>query len=64
MLVDILIFLVGFFLGAATLWVYGFVTDKVALAKTGYGLGKTIVMFFINKFKKKTLNDTSRRNVQ
>lgn len=55
MLVDILIFLLGFLLGAVTLWVYGFVTDKVALAKTGYGLGKTIVMFFINKFKKKTV---------
>ena len=55
MLTDILIFLLGFLLGAVTLWVYGFVTDKVALAKTGYGLGKTIVVFFINKFKKKTV---------
>ena len=50
---DILIFLAGFVLGAAVLWVYGFVTDKIALAKTGFSLGKTIVLFFINKFKKK-----------
>lgn len=54
MLTDILIFIAGFILGAIVLWVYGFLTDKIALAKTGYGLGKTLVMFFINKFKKKT----------
>ena len=49
---DILIFLAGFILGSLVFWVYGFITDKVALAKTGYSLSKTIVMFIINKFKK------------
>ena len=52
MLSDILIFLAGFILGSLMFWVYGFITDKIALAKTGYSLSKTIVMFIINKFKK------------
>ena len=56
---DILIFLAGFILGAAVLWTYGFVTGKIALAKTGFSLRRAIVMFIINKFKK-SKNDNQR----
>jgi len=59
MLTDILIFIAGFLVGALVLWTYGFVTDKLNLAKTGYSLGKTLVIFILNKIrKKKTDNKT------
>jgi hypothetical protein len=46
-------FIVGCILGSLIMWVYGEVTDKVKLAKTGYGIGKTFLFWLINKFKKK-----------
>lgn len=55
MLENILIFISGFILGALVFWIYGFITDKVALARAGYGIGKGFVVWVINKFiKKKT----------
>ena len=59
MLTDILIFITGFIVGALVLWTYNFVTDKLNLAKTGYSLGKALVIFILNKIKKKkTYNKT------
>jgi hypothetical protein len=59
MLTNILIFIAGFIVGALVLWTYNFVTDKLNLAKTGYSLGKTLVIFILNKIrKKKTDNKT------
>jgi hypothetical protein len=45
-------FLIGFILGSLVTWVYGELTDKVKLAKAGYGVGKTFLFWTINKFKK------------
>ena len=57
MLTDILIFISGFIVGALVLWTYNFVTDKLNIAKTGYSIGKALVMFILNKIgKKKTDN--------
>jgi hypothetical protein len=42
----------GLVIGSLGTWIYGEVTDKVKLAKTGYGLGKTFVLWIINKIKK------------
>jgi hypothetical protein len=57
MLTDILIFIAGFIVGALVLWTYNFVTDKLNIAKTGYSIGKALVMFILNKIgKKKTDN--------
>ena len=56
MLTNILIFIFGFIVGALVLWTYNFVTDKVTIAKAGYGISKTFVMYIINKFRKKTVN--------
>jgi multisubunit Na+/H+ antiporter MnhE subunit len=57
MLTDIFIFIAGFIVGALVLWTYNFVTDKLNIAKTGYSIGKALVMFILNKIgKKKTDN--------
>ena len=45
-------FLIGAIVGSLGTWIYGELTDKVKLAKTGYGLGKTFVLWIINKIKK------------
>ena len=45
-------FLIGLVIGSLGMWIYGEVTDKVKLAKTGYGLGKTFVLWIIGRFKK------------
>lgn len=59
MLTNILIFIAGFIVGALVLWTYGFVSDKLNIAKTGYSLGKVLVIFILNKIrKKKTDNKT------
>ena len=61
MLTDILIFIAGFIVGALVLWTYNFVTDKLNIAKTGYSIGKALVMFILNKIgKKKTNNKTQK----
>lgn len=61
MLTDILIFIAGFIVGALVLWTYNFVTDKLNIAKTGYSIGKALVMFILNKIrKKKTDNKTQK----
>ena len=53
----ILTFIFGFILGgtfgAGIMWVYGQITDKVQLIKTGYGVGKGLLIYLINKFNKK-----------
>jgi hypothetical protein len=46
-------FIIGFILGSLIMWIYGQITDKVQMAKTGYSLGKTLLIFILNKFKKK-----------
>lgn len=48
----ILAFVLGFVFGALIVWVYNQVTDKVMWAKTGYGLGKRLFLFILNKVKK------------
>ena len=53
MLTDILIFIAGFIIGALVLWTYNFVIDKLNIAKTGYSIGKALVMFILNKIRKK-----------
>jgi hypothetical protein len=50
MLTDILIFIAGFLVGALVLWTYGFVTDKLNIAKTGYNFGKAVVIFILNDY--------------
>ena len=61
MLTDILIFIAGFIVGALVLWTYNFVTDKLNIAKTGYSIGKALIMFILNKIrKKKTDNKTQK----
>jgi hypothetical protein len=51
----ILTFIFGFILGgtfgAGIMWVYGQITDKVQLVKTGYGVGKGLLIYLINKLK-------------
>lgn len=49
----IILFIIGFILGSLIMWIYGQITDKVQMAKTGYSLGKTLLIFILNKFKKK-----------
>ena len=53
MLYYILVFILGFVLGGLIMWIYGQVTDKLNIAKAGYGIGKSLLIFGINKFKKK-----------
>ena len=45
-------FLMGLVIGSLATWIYGELTDKVKLAKTGYGIGKTFVLWIISKIKK------------
>jgi len=45
-------FLIGAIVGSLVTWAYGELTDKVRIAKTGYGLGKTFVLWIINKIKR------------
>ena len=45
-------FLIGVIVGSLVTWTYGELTDKVKLAKTGYGLGKAFVLWIIRRFKK------------
>ena len=49
----ILVFILGFVFGSFIVWTYNQVTDKVQMAKTGYSLGKRLLIYLINKFKKK-----------
>ena len=42
-------FLIGTIVGSLGTWIYGELTDKVKLAKMGYGLGKIFVLWIINK---------------
>ena len=45
-------FLIGAIVGSLVTWAYGELTDKVKLAKTGYGLGKTFVLWILGRFNK------------
>ena len=45
-------FLIGAIVGSLVTWAYGELTDKVKLAKTGYGLGKSFVLWILGRFKK------------
>lgn len=45
-------FIIGFILGALVVWIYNQVTDKVKIAKAGYGIGKSILFYILSKFKK------------
>jgi hypothetical protein len=45
-------FIIGFILGSLIMWIYGQITDKVQMAKTGYSLGKMFLIWIISKFKK------------
>ena len=47
----ILVFILGFAFGGFIVWTYNQVTDKVQMAKTGYSLGKRLLIYLINKFK-------------
>ena len=44
-------FIIGAIIGALVTWTYGELTDKVKLAKTGYGVGKTLILWIIRKIK-------------
>ena len=62
MLTDILIFIAGFIVGALVLWTYNFVTDKLNIAKTGYSIGKALVMFILNKIRKKKSDNKTQKS--
>ena len=62
MLTDILIFIAGFVVGALVLWTYNFVTDKLNIAKTGYSIGKALVMFILNKIRKKKSDNKTQKS--
>ena len=47
----ILVFVLGFVFGSFIVWTYNQITDKVQMAKTGYSLGKRLLIYLINKFK-------------
>jgi len=49
----ILVFILGFIFGSFIVWAYNQVTDKIQIAKTGYSLGKHLLIYLVNKFKKK-----------
>lgn len=49
----ILVFILGFVFGGFIVWTYNQVTDKVQMAKTGYGLGKRLLIYLINRFRNK-----------
>jgi hypothetical protein len=52
MIWHVIWFLIGLVIGSLGMWVYGEVTDKVKLAKTGYGLGKTFILWILGRVKK------------
>lgn len=52
MITNIIVFIIAYILGALTIWVYDQVTDKMKIAKAGYGIGKTLLLYIIGKFKK------------
>lgn len=52
MVTNIIIFIIAYILGALTIWIYNQVTDKMKIAKAGYGIGKTLLLYIIGKFKK------------
>jgi len=54
----ILVFILGFCLGGFIVWTYNQVTDKVQMAKTGYSLGKRLMIYLKNKFIKKNETGT------
>jgi len=62
MLTDILIFIAGFIVGALVLWTYNFVTDKLNIAKTGYSIGKALIMFILNKIRKKKSDNKTQKS--
>ena len=62
MLTDILIFIAGFIVGALVLWTYNFVTDKLNIAKTRYSIGKALVMFILNKIRKKKSDNKTQKS--
>ena len=62
MLTDILIFIAGLVVGALVLWTYNFVTDKLNIAKTGYSIGKALVMFILNKIRKKKSDNKTQKS--
>jgi multisubunit Na+/H+ antiporter MnhE subunit len=62
MLTNILIFIAGFIVGALVLWTYNFVTDKLNIAKTGYSIGKALVMFILNKIRKKKSDNKTQKS--
>ena len=45
-------FLIGTIVGSLVTWAYGELTDKVKLAKMGYGLGKTFILWILGRLKK------------
>ena len=45
-------FLIGAIVGSLVTWAYVELTDKVKLAKTGYGLGKMFILWILGRFKK------------
>lgn len=49
----ILVFILGFVFCSFIVWIYNQVTDKVQMAKTGYGLGKRLLIYLINRFRNK-----------
>ena len=46
MIWNIIWFIIGFILGALVIWLYNQVTDKIQLAKTGYGIGKAYCFIY------------------
>ena len=52
MVTNIIIFIIAYILGALTIWIYDQATDKMKIAKAGYGIGKTLLLYIIRKFKK------------
>ena len=48
----IFVFILGFVIGSFVVWAYNQITDKVQMAKTGYSLGKRLLIYIINKFGK------------
>lgn len=52
MVTNIIVFIIAYILGALTIWIYDQVTDKMKIAKVGYGIGKSILLYIVSKFKK------------
>ena len=52
MIYYILTFILGLIIGGLSVFVYNQITDKIMWAKTGYSVGKRLLIFIVNKFKK------------